>query len=384
LYKNELSFRILAFSNYQMKRNMILTAGPSITQKEIDYVNDAVRNGWNEHWGDYIKKFEKSFAEYIGVKHALATSSCTGALHLSLVALGIGKGDEVIVPDISWIATASAVRYVDAEPVFADVLPDTWCIDPQDLESRITEKTKAIIPVHLYGQPANMQEILKVAKKHNLKVIEDAAPSIGAKYHGKHTGSFGDIAGFSFQGAKLIVTGEGGMLVTDNSELFEIVKHYAEHGRVSTGFEISDIGFKYKMSNIQAALGLAQLERVNDLIAKKVQLYEWYSEGLRNIEGITINKINSKTEKSNYWMNTIILNKDFGISRNELMKKLKERNIDTRPIYPQISSFKMFKNYDNPIARHIANNGINLPSGHERTHEEVSYICKNIRYILRA
>jgi perosamine synthetase len=367
-----------------MERKMILTAGPSITQKEIDYVNDAVRNGWNEHWGDYIKKFEKSFAEYIGVKHALTTSSCTGALHLSLVALGIGKGDEVIVPDISWVATASVVRYVDAEPVFADVLPDSWCIDPQSIEKRITEKTKAIIPVHLYGQPADMQEITRIAKRHNLKVIEDAAPSVGAEYQGKRTGSFGDISGFSFQGAKMVVTGEGGMIVTDNSELFEIVKHYYEHGRVSSGFEISDIGFKYKMSNIQAALGLAQLERVEELIAKKVQVFLWYYDALKNIEGISLNKLNTETEKSIYWMSSIILNKDFGVSRDELIEKLRERNIDSRPLFPQISSFRMFKKFDNPVAKHIANNGINLPSGYDRTKKEITYICNNIKDILNA
>jgi len=361
---------------------MILTAGPSITEKEIDYVNDAVRNGWNDHWGDYIKKFEKSFAEYIGVKHALTTSSCTGALHLALVALGIGEGDEVIVPDISWIATASVVRYVGAEPVFADVLPDSWCIDPKSVESRITKKTKVIIPVHLYGQPADMVEVLRIAKKYNLKVVEDAAPSIGAELNGKRTGSFGDIGCFSFQGAKLMSTGEGGMLVTNNTELFEIVKHYAEHGRSSTGFEISDIGFKYKMSNIQAALGLAQLERAHELISRKEQLFQWYFEGLKNIEGITLNKVNTKSEKSIYWMSSIILNKNFGITRDELMAKLRERNIDSRPLFPQMSSFRMFKNYDNPVSKNIANNGINLPSGHERTEEEIDYICRNIKDIL--
>jgi len=200
----------------------------------------------------------------------------------------------------------------------------------------------------------------------------------------RRTVSFGDISGFSFQGAKLMVTGEGGMLVTDNSDLFEVVKHYAEHGRASTGFEISDIGFKYKMSNIQAALGLAQLERADELIGKKVQLYEWYSEGLKNTEGISLNKLNTETEKSIYWMSSIILNKDFGITRDEMMEKVEEKNIDSRPLFPQMSSFRMFKNYDNPVARHIANNGINLPSGHERTQEEIAYICKNIREILKA
>lgn len=361
----------------------ILTAGPSITQKEIDYVNDAVRNGWNEHWGDYIHKFEESFAQYIGVKHALCTSSCTGALHLALVALGIGEGDEVIVPDISWIATASVVRYVNAEPVFADVLPDSWCIDPESVEQLITPRTRAIIVVHLYGQPAQMDMILQIAAKYDLKVVEDAAPSVGAEYHGKRTGSFGDIAGFSFQGAKLMVTGEGGMLVTNNTELFETVKHYAEHGRASSGFEISDIGFKYKMSNIQAALGLAQLERVQELISAKVRVFNWYKDQLSSIEGLALNKVNTDKEKSIYWMTSIVLNKDFGISRDEMMIKLKDRGIDTRPMFPQMSSFRMFNvNSNNPVAHHIANSGINLPSGYDRTEEEIMYICQQIKSII--
>lgn len=361
---------------------MILTAGPSITQKEIDYVNDAVRNGWNEHWGDYIKKFEKSFADYIGVKHALTTSSCTGALHLALVALGIGNGDEVIVPDISWVATASAVRYVQAEPVFADVLLDSWCIDPLSIEKRITNKTKAIIPVHLYGHPANMPEILKIAKKYNLKVIEDAAPSIGAEFNGKRIGSYGDIACFSFQGAKLISTGEGGMIVTNNSELFETVKHFAEHGRSANGFDISDIGYKYKMSNIQAALGLAQLERINELITKKEEIFEWYYERLKDINGIRLNKQNSENEKSIFWMSSIILEKNFRLTRDELINSLREKGIDSRPFFPQISSFRMFKNYNNPTTKHISLCGINLPSGHDRTQEEIIYICDSLRDIL--
>ena len=370
--------------NYkQMKNEMILTAGPSITQKEIDYVNDAVRNGWNEHWGDYIKKFEKSFAEYIGVKHALTTSSCTGALHLSLVALGIGEGDEVIVPDISWVATASAVKYTGAEPVFVDVLEDSWCIDPKRIEERITEKAKAIIPVHLYGQPAKMEEVLEIARKHNLKVLEDAAPSIGAEHNRKRVGSFGDIAAFSFQGAKLMVTGEGGMIVTNNSELFEGVKHFAEHGRASTGFEISDIGFKYKMSNIQAALGLGQLERINELIDRKIEIYNWYKDELGDIEGLSMNKLNSEGEKSIYWMTSLTLGRECSVSRDQLIDELKKRNIDSRPFFPKISSFRMFETYDNPVAEYISQSGINLPSGHNRTQEEIAYICKTIKEILK-
>ena len=237
---------------------MILTAGPSITQREIDYVTDAITNGHGAHWGDYIARFEKAFAEYIGVKHAMATSSCTGALHLGLLALGI-DGGEVILPDMSWIASASVIRYVGAKPVFVDIEPDSWCINPMSIIKAITHRTKAIMPVHLYGQPSDMHTIHQIADEYNLKIIEDAAPSVGAEFNGHKTGSTGDVAGFSFQGAKMLSTGEGGMFVTNDSDLFDRAKHFAEHGRSGSGFHITDIGYKYKMSNLQAAWGLAQL-----------------------------------------------------------------------------------------------------------------------------
>lgn len=361
---------------------MILTTSPSITQKEIDYVTDAITNGHGEHWGDYVKKFEKSFAEYIGVKHAMTTSSCTGALHLALVALGIGKGDEVIVPDMSWIATASVIRYVGATPVFADILPDSWCIDPNSIEKKITTKTKAIMPVHLYGQPSNMDDIKDLAIFYNLKIIEDAAPSVGATFNGKKTGSLGDVAGFSFQGAKTLSTGEGGMIVTNDTELFSKIKHFAEHGRSSNGFDISDIGFKYKMSNLQAAWGCAQLERIDELVEKKRLIYSWYKDELLGIDGLSINKESNKVENPIYWMNSIVLNKDFGITRDEVMSKLKDKDIDTRPFFPPMSSFRMFKNANNPQSTYIGANGINLPSGHNLTRDEVYYICISIKHIL--
>ena len=361
---------------------MILTAGPSITEKEITYVTDAITNGHGEMCAYYIKKFEKSFAEYIGVQHALTTSSCTGALHLALVALGIGEGDEVIVPDMSWIATASAVVYTGATPVFVDILPDSWCIDPVEVKKHITKNTKTIIPVHLYGQPCLMYEIMDIAEKYGLKIVEDAAPSVGAEYEYKKTGSFGDIGCFSFQGAKMLSTGEGGMLVTNDTALYHKVKHFAEHGRESTGFEISDIGFKYKMSNLQAAMGLAQLERVEDLIAKRKQIYDWYCNELDGIDGLMLNKKDTVGEKSIYWMTSIVLNKDFGITRNELMGRLKDKEIDTRPFFPSMSSFKMFKGTSNKFAHYIGSNGINLPSGHNITKEEVGYVCDSIKSIL--
>jgi perosamine synthetase len=361
---------------------MILTTSPSITQKEIDYVTNAITNGHGEHWGDYIKKFEESFAEYIGVKHAITTSSCTGALHLALVALGIGEGDEVIVPDMSWIATASVVKYVGATPIFVDILPDSWCIDPNSVEKKITTRTKAIMPVHLYGQPANMGEIMDIAFSHDLYVIEDAAPAVGATYNGRKMGSFGNVAGFSFQGAKTLSTGEGGMIVTDDTKLFGKIKHFAEHGRSSSGFDISDIGFKYKMSNLQAAWGCAQLERIDELIEKKRITYRWYQEELSGIDGLSINKESDGIECPIYWMNSIVLNKDFGISRDDVMLVLKDKDIDTRPFFPPMSSFRMFKNANNQQATYIGANGINLPSGHNLTRDEVHYICLCIKNIL--
>lgn len=364
--------------------NIILTAGPSITSKEINYVTDAVENGWNDQWNKYILAFEKSFAEYLGVKYAVSTSSCTGALHLALCACGINKGDEVIIPDLTWVATASVVRYLNAQPVMVDVERDTWTIAPESIKKRITPKTKAIIPVHLYGNPSAMDKIMSIARDNHLLVIEDAAPSLGAEIKGKKMGAWADMAAFSFQGAKLMTCGEGGMLVTGNEELFKKAKHLGEHGKVSAGFEVTDIGYKYKMSNIQAALGLAQLERIGELINKKITVYDWYKKRLKGIDGLSFNKESDRDYKSIYWMTSIVLDKDFGISSDELMLKLKAENIDTRPFFPQLSSFKIFEKRDNPVSRHLAKNGINLPSGFNRTEEEIDYICSQLKRILGA
>ena len=359
---------------------MILTAGPSITKKEIDYVTDAITNGHGEHWGDYVHEFESSFAQYIGVKHAMATSSCTGALHLGLLALGIRNGDEVILPDMSWIASASVIRYVGATPVFVDIKPDTWCINPMSIIKSITPKTKAIMPVHLYGHPCYMDTIHEIANEYGLKIIEDAAPSVGAEFNGRKTGSTGDVAGFSFQGAKLLSTGEGGMFVTNNSDLYDRAKHFVEHGRSGSGFHISDIGYKYKMSNLQAAWGLAQIERVEELIARRREIYEWYSRELRNIEGISLNKEPTLIEKPIYWMTSVVFHGD--VDRDGIMARLKDKGIDTRPFFPPMSSFPMFKPCYNPEAIYAGKRGINLPSGHNVTHDEVIYICNCLKLML--
>ena len=363
------------------KQETILTAGPSITQKEIDYVNDAVQNGWNNNWNSYLGKLENAFNEKFNTKHALLTSSCTGAMHMALRAMGIGKGDEVIVPELTWVATASVVNYVGATPVFVDVDRKTWTMDPKSFRNAITQKTKAVMPVHLYGHPAKMDDIMQIAKEHNLKVLEDAAPAIGATINGQYCGTFGDAAAFSFQGAKMMVTGEGGIIITNNDEIFAKIKQFSEHGRCkdpNNTFWIEEIGYKYKMSNIQAALGLAQFERIDELINRKRLIFSWYEKRLSGIDGIYLNK-EAEWAKSIYWMTSISLEKDFGITRNELMQSLKKDGIDTRPVFPTISKYPMwYSDCHNPNAIAISENSINLPSGHNLEEEQLDFICNSI------
>lgn len=360
----------------------ILTAGPLISSREIKYVNDAVRNGWNENYADYLHRFENKFAKYVGVKHALATSGGTGSLHLSLAALGIGPGDEVIIPEITYFACSDVVMLLGAKPVFVDILKDTWCIDPDKIEKAITKKTKAIMPVYIYGNLPEMNEIMQIARKYKLSVIEDACPAIGSVYKKRMPGSIGDFGAFSFQGAKIMVTGFGGMLTTNNSKLFEKVKYLNNHGEEpGRKFWQTSIGYTYEMTNLQAALGLAQLERIEQFVSKKRKINDWYRKRLKNIQGLSMNEERRGT-KSNKWMSSIILSGKFKISREQLRKKLKEKLIDTRPFFYPISMFPMYKEQNTPIAHHIGLNGINLPSGLNLREEEVDYVCSQIRVAL--
>ena len=364
--------------------DLILTAGPSISDLEKYYALDAAENGWNNQWNGYLKRFETDFAQYIGTKYAIATSSCTGALHIALAALGIGPGDEVIVPDITWVATANAVLYVGAIPVFADVSPTNWCIDPLSIEKLITKRTKAIIPVHLYGHPAEMDVIMDLAKDYNLFVVEDAAPSIGAEYKGRRTGSFGHFAAFSFQGAKLAVTGEGGMLLTNDEDLYKRAYTIWDQGRTPGTFWIETNGLKYKMSNIQAAIGLAQLERNDSMIEAKRRLFCWYKENLENVSGIQIYS-ETPEAKSIYWMTSIILKDEAKITRDNMIKQLRIRNVDSRPVFPAISQYPIWpvKQDPQPISKFVGERGINLPSGVCLSKAEVDYVCDQIKAILK-
>lgn len=364
-------------------KKLILTAGSSITQRELNYVTDAVKNGWNENWAGYLHEFEKKFSKYIGVKYAIATSGGTGSLHLALASLGIGPGDEVIIPEITYFACSDVVMLLGAKPIFVDVLKDTWCIDPEKIEKAITKKTKAIMPVHIYGNPAEIDEVLDIAKKYNLHVVEDACPAVGSIYKKGKPGSFGDFGAFSFQGAKIMVTGVGGMLVTNNTILYEKAKYLNNHGEdPNRKFWQTSVGYTFEMSNIQAALGLAQLERIEEFVTKKRQIFDWYHSRLRSIDGISMNQERPNT-RSNRWMSSIILDKDFRMSRDEFRMKLKENLIDTRPFFYPISMFPMFKEANTPVAHHVGLNGINLPSGLNLTEEEIDYISSQVISILK-
>lgn len=364
---------------------LILTAGPSISAREAAYVLDAVYRGWNHQWRKYIGAFEEGFADYVGAKFALSTSSCTGALHIALAALGIGPGDEVIVPDLTWVATANAVLYVGAIPVFADIQPDTWCIDADSVRELVTEQTKAIIPVHLYGHPAEMGPILDIAQQHGLYVVEDAAPAVGAEYEGKRTGAFGHFGAFSFQGAKLMVTGEGGMLVCKDEELYQRAFKIWDQGRVPGSFWIDTNGVKYKMANVQAAIGLGQLERIQHMIEAKRRIFSWYQNGLLGVPGIRLNQ-EAAWARSIYWMTSIELDDTIRVTRDELREKLKARNIDTRSVFPTISQYPHWPRHHapQPAAEGVAQRGMNLPSGGCLTREKVDHVCRAIRDILQS
>lgn len=362
----------------------ILTAGPSIGKREERYVLDALRTGWNEKFRDYLTRFENAFASYIGTKHAWSTSSGTGALHTALLACSIGKGDEVIIPEITFVASANAVLYVGAKPVFVDIEPDTWCMDPVSLKKAVTERTKAVMPVHLYGHPANMDEINRIAKKHGLYVIEDACPSIGSEYKGKKPGCLSDIAAFSFQGAKILVTGEGGMITTSNTKLFERARYYGSHAKdPKDPFWNNEVGYMYRMANLLGALGLAQLERIEEFVEKKRKIFSWYKKELEGIEGIQMND-EAPWAKNNYWMSSIVLAKNHTVKRKTLMENLKKRLVDTRPIFYPLSMMPMFRSQKlkNPVAYWVGTHGINLPSGVMLTRRDVAYIANQVKEIL--
>jgi perosamine synthetase len=370
----------------------IPVSGPWITQKEIDYVTDAVTNAWYGNANMYYERFESAFAEYIGVEYAISLPSCTSAIHLSLAVLGIGPGDEVIVPDVTWIASSAPVTYVGAEPVFADIDRDSWCLSADSFEECITPRTKAVIPVNIYGNMPEMDAILEIAGRHGIHVVEDAAESIGSEYKGGKSGSFGVTGVFSFHGSKTLTTGEGGMLVTDDRALYERAMVLRDHGRPAGDkmFCNTDIAFKYKMSSMQAALGLAQIERIDDLVDRKREIFRWYADRLEKLDNIAFNTEAAEV-KNTYWMVSVIVDGKLGLGKEVLMGLLDEKNIDSRPFFRPLSSIPAYAQMPqaerarqrNTVSYEIAPFGINLPSGLNLDEETVDYVCRSLEAVLQ-
>lgn len=338
---------------------------PKISDLEKQYVNEALNEGWISSQGRFIKAFEEKFAEFIGIRNAVGVFNGTVALHLALMLLGIQKDDEVIVPTFTYVASVNAIHYVGATPVFVDSIKETAQMDPQEIEKKITPKTKAIMVVHLYGHPCDMNTIMQIAKKYNLKVIEDAAEAFGSYYQGKHVGTFGDVATFSFFGNKTITTGEGGMVVFNNDELKNLAIKLKGQGVVKAGEYYHDIiGYNYRMTNIQAAIGLAQIESCVEILKKKREIALEYKKNFQNCSEIKFLYENGDVINS-FWMNTIFL-KDIS-KRDVLRKKLSEFGIDTRPAFYEVHKMPMYKHLESSshqydIAENLSLGGINLPS----------------------
>ncbi len=351
---------------------------PLLNGNEKRYVNKCLDSTWISSKGEFISRFEKEFASFTNSKYAIAVPNGTIALHLALLTLGIGRGDEVLVPTLTYVASANAVTYTNAKPVFVDSLPGSWQPDPEDIRKKITKRTKAVMVAHLYGYPSNMKEILKIAKEHNLLVVEDCAEAFGSKLKNKHVGNWGDIASFSFFGNKTITTGEGGMVVTNNKKLFNLALRLKGQGLAKNREYWHDIvGYNYRMTNICAAIGLAQLERATKIITKKRQIAKWYYVFLKDLP-LEFHK-ETKEIFHSYWMVNILVSKK--ISRDKFRNNLLKAGIETRPVFFPIHTMPFYfkKGQSLPVAEDIAKRGVTLPSYPGLSRNDVLYICNKIR-----
>lgn len=361
---------------------------PLLGGNELKYVTDAVSTGWISSSGTYVNKFEEAFAKYCGVKYGVAVCNGTVAIHLALAALGIGKDDEVIIPSFTMIATAFAVCYTGAVPVFVDADRNTFNIDVSKIEEKITGRTKAIIPVHIFGNPCDMDAICSIAKKHGLYVIEDAAEAHGAEFAGKKAGSFSDIASFSFFANKNLTTGEGGMVVTDNEDYYKRCRYFknmcfpVDAPRV---YKHDDIGFNYRMSNLHAAIGLAQTEKADDYRAMRIKNAGLYKEWLSDCPGIVFQK-DQPNGLNVHWMNAIVVNPaEYGHTKDELVAHLKDNGIDTRLLFVSMGRQKSLKDFgcdcggDYPVTDWLTENGFYLPSASSLKKEQIERVCGVIK-----
>lgn len=360
---------------------MIPVNAPIITQESKDLVAKALEEGWISSAGPYVEQFETEFAKYLGVKHAILVNTGTAALHLALLSAGIGEGDEVIVPSFTMAASWMAVMYTGAKPVFVDVDPVIYTIDPTLIESAITPRTKAIMPVHIYGHPADMDPILALAKKHHLVVVEDAAEAHGATYKGKLVGTIGDINAFSFYANKIVTTGEGGMVTTNDDDLANKARSLKDLAHSPAKRFIHDaLGYNYRATSMQAALGIGSLRAIGDSLKQKTHMADLYGKGLSGIPGLTLPTTRDWATHV-YWMYAILIDKEkFGIGKDELRAKLLEKGVDTRDFFyapcdqPLLSTSLHF-----PITERIASQGLYLPSGLAITNEEIQTVVDTLR-----
>lgn len=368
---------------------MIPVCEPTLGEKELEYVTDCVKSSWISSSGKYILKFEDLFSNFCNVQFGVSCMNGTSAVHLALSAAGIGNQDEVIIPTFTMIATANAVIYTGAKPVLVDAEEETWNMNPSLIEERITKKTKAIMPVHIYGHPCDMDSISKIAKEHNLLVIEDAAEAHGAEYKGKRVGGLSDVAAFSFYGNKIITTGEGGMVVTNNEEIAERARSLRNLAFTKDRFRHQEIGFNYRMTNIQAAIGTAQMERADELVEMRRKNARIYKKLLTGIEGVTTQPEKSWA-KNVYWMFGVLFDEQFGTSKEKIKDELHTNGVDTRsffypmhkqPVFSQKNSNFLSVEGDFPIADKLFENGLYFPSSSHLTETQIQEIVDKIKTI---
>jgi perosamine synthetase len=365
-------------------RARLPVAAPSLGERELMYVAECVLTGWVSSSGSFVTRFEQMFAEFCGTSHAIAACNGTAALHLALLSLGVGPGDEVIVPSFTFIATANAVTYTGATPVFVDSDRETWAIDPVLTEAAITERTKAIIPVHVYGHPADMDPLLALAANHGLAVVEDAAEAHGALYKGRRVGGLGDIGVFSFYGNKIVTTGEGGMVVTDDAALADQIRLLRGHGMSpSRRYWHPVLGYNYRLTNLQAALGVAQMERVDEILASKRRIAETYGEHLAGVTGLQLPP-EASWARSVHWLYSVLIDEDaFGMSRDSVMAELSSR-AETRPLFPPVHRQPIYDRPDHlPVTEELAATGLSLPSAPGLPLEEVQRVATLLKELAK-
>lgn len=367
-----------------MNMSRISVAEPKLCGKEREYVLDCIDSTWISSNGKYINAFESSFAEFCGVRHAITTNNGTTALHLALVAMGLKPGDEVLIPTVTYIATANAVRYCGGIPVLVDVCPGTMNIDPVDLSRHITPKTKGIIPVHLYGHPAEMGPIMEFAEANGLFVLEDAAEAHGAKYQGQKVGTFGRCATFSFFGNKIVTTGEGGMVTTNDDELAAKLRLYRGQGMdPNRRYWFPVVGYNYRMTNIQAAIGLAQMENIDQALSERQRLASWYDEALAPLTNRIVLPSEAVWAKQVYWMYNIFLREGGEVRRDEIMRALDALGIETRPVFYPMHVMPPYEQRGTfPVADLWAQRGINLPTHQLLTQDDTTRIANALREVI--